>query len=303
MNLESHPEEMLGRAIAGELLVSEQSALDGHLAVCRACAAHLMLASTGQEASSAQPWDNQLNHQAVEHALAAFERRRWSVVLSSLKQKRWLLLTAGMVIALGSAASAAWWHIQHPAHEPVFEGGTRSAPIALAPTTSKRALAAPEARLTLPSAPTMDERATSPQPSRALPSAALLFEQGSALREQNNPDEAIVVFRKLQHLYPRARESRMSFALVGRMLLDRGRPAQALFQFDQHLAQNGEASEEALAGRATALGQMGRFSSEGDTWQKLLDAYPGSVYAGQARNRLSHLQSTPKGPAEIEHSR
>jgi tetratricopeptide (TPR) repeat protein len=303
MNLESHPEETLGRAIAGEILGSEQSSLDQHLAVCRVCAAHLVLARARQEAGSVQPWDTQLNRQAVERALAAFERRPWSVAFSLLTQRRWLLLTAGLLIALGSAASAAWWHTQHPSHEPVFAGGARSATVALAPTLSTRTLAAPEARLVQPSAPTMDERATSAQPSRALPSAALLFEQASALRERNNPDEAIAVFRKLQRLYPRARESRMSFALVGRMLLDRGRPAQALSQFDQHLAQDGEASEEALAGRATALGQMGRFSSESETWQRLLDAYPGSVYASQARNRLSRLQVTPKGPAGIEHSR
>ena len=302
MNLEQHPEEMLDRAIAGELLGSEQPDLDEHLGACRVCAVHLALGRSRQEGGSAQYWDNQLNHQAVEHALAAFERRGWSAVLSSLTRKRWLLLTAGMLVTLGSAASAAWWRMQRPAHEPVFADGAGSAPIALAPTISKRALVAPEARLALPSAP-MDERATSPQPSRALPSAASLFEQASSLREQNNPDEAIVIFRKLQRLYPRARESRMSFALVGRMLLDRGRPAQALSQFDQHLAQNGEASEEALAGRATALGQMGRFSSEGETWQRLLDAYPGSVYASQARDRLSRLQGAPKGPAGIEHSR
>jgi tetratricopeptide (TPR) repeat protein len=255
-----------------------------------------------QKADRDQPWDSQLNRQAVDRALAAFERGRWSVVFSFLTQKRWLLLTAGMLVTLGGAASAAWWHLQRPAREPVIVDGSRSEPIALAPTISKHALTEPEARLALPSAP-MDERTTSPQPSRALPSAALLFEQASALREQNNPDESIAVFRKLQRLYPRARESRMSFALVGRMLLDRGRPAQALSQFDQHLAQNGEASEEAMAGRATALGQMGRFSSEGETWQKLLDAYPGSVYAGQAKNRLSRLQVAPKGPAGIEHSR
>jgi tetratricopeptide (TPR) repeat protein len=302
MNLESHPEDMLGRAIAGELLGPDQSALDEHLALCRACAAHLALARARQEVCVDQPWDSQLNHQAVERALAAFQPSRWADVLSMLMRRRWLLLTAGMLVALASAASAAWWHMQRAARETAFVGGERSAPIALAPTVSKRAIAAPEPSLALPSA-SMDERAASPQASRALPSAASLFEQASALRGQNNLDEAIAVFRRLQHLYPRARESRMSFALVGRMLLDRGRPAQALSQFDQHLAQGGEASEEALAGRATALGQMGRFSSESETWRKLLDAYPGSVYAGQARDRLSRLQGSPKSPAGIELTR
>jgi tetratricopeptide (TPR) repeat protein len=123
------------------------------------------------------------------------------------------------------------------------------------------------------------------------------------LRDRNRVDEAIAVFRKLQQLYPKTRESRVSFALAGRMLLDRGRPAQALAQFDQHLAYGGEASQEALAGRATALGQMGRVSTERETWQKLLDSYPGTVYASQARERLAQMRRLPESLPGIEHSR
>jgi tetratricopeptide (TPR) repeat protein len=125
---------------------------------------------------------------------------------------------------------------------------------------------------------------------RVQPSATSLFEQASALRARNKLDDAILVFRRLQQQFPRSRESRLSFALAGRMLLDRGRPAQALAQFDQHLAQGGEASEEALAGRATALGQMGRLPAERETWQKLVSSYPRSVYASQARDRIFQLR-------------
>jgi tetratricopeptide (TPR) repeat protein len=135
------------------------------------------------------------------------------------------------------------------------------------------------------------------------PSAASLFEQASALRDRNRIDEAIAVFRKLQQLFPSTRESRISFAVAGRMLLDRGRPAQALAQFDQHLAHRGEAPEVALAGRATALGQMGRVSAERETWQKVLDSYPGTVYASQAKERLSQMQRPQEAAAGIEHSR
>jgi tetratricopeptide (TPR) repeat protein len=116
-------------------------------------------------------------------------------------------------------------------------------------------------------------------------------------------DESIAVFRKLQQLFPKTRESRISFAVAGRMLLDRGRPAQALAQFDQHLAYGGEASQEALAGRATALGQMGRVSAERETWQKLLDSYPGTVYASEARERLAQMRRLPEAVPGIEHSR
>jgi tetratricopeptide (TPR) repeat protein len=125
---------------------------------------------------------------------------------------------------------------------------------------------------------------------RVQPSASSLFEQASALRARGRLDDSVTVFRKLQQLFPRSRECRLSYALVGRMLLDRGRPAQALAQFDQHLAQEGEASEEALAGRATALGEMGRVSAERESWQRLLGSYPKSVYASQARDRLFQMR-------------
>jgi tetratricopeptide (TPR) repeat protein len=135
------------------------------------------------------------------------------------------------------------------------------------------------------------------------PSAASLFEHASALRDRNRVDEAIAVYRKLQQRFPETRESRISYAVAGRMLLDRGRPAQALAQFDRHLAHGGEASQEALAGRATALGQMGRLAAEGETWQRLLDSYPGTVYASQAKERLSQMRRPQEAVPSIEHSR
>jgi tetratricopeptide (TPR) repeat protein len=300
MNLEQHPEEMLDRALAGEHLGADQSALDEHLGSCRACAAHIALARARQEAGTASHWDDSLNQQAVEGALASFERGSWRTIFSFLTQRRWLLLTAGFLLALASASSAAWWYRQQHTYEMVPARHERPLPVALAPAPPP--VAVPDPVPALPSAADDDE-ASLPQSSRVAPSAAVLFQQASALREQNRSDEAIGAFRRLQHLYPRARESRMSFAIVGRMLLDRGRPAQALAQFDQHLAQNGEATEEALAGRATALGQMGRLSSEGETWRRLLNVYPGSVYASQAKNRLSQLQDSSKAAAGSEHSR
>ena len=72
-------------------------------------------------------------------------------------------------------------------------------------------------------------------------------------------------------------------------MLDSGHPAQAVAQFDQHLAQRGEAAEEALAGRATALGRMGLRAAESDSWRTLLAEYPKTVYAPHARSRLAEL--------------
>ena len=302
MNLEGHPEAALDRALAGELSETEQRALQQHLAACRACEAHLALARSQQEACAPQPWGRRLDGLAVDYALAHFGRTRWSTLFFFPGRRRWLFATAGMLLAVGSVASAAWWHRQSPASEPIPAQATMVRPVARTSAHPRPAVALSEAPSSL-QAELVDETASPARTLRMRPSAASLFEQASALRDRNRIDEAIAVFRKLQQLFPSTRESRISFAVAGRMLLDRGRPAQALAQFDQHLAHRGEAPEVALAGRATALGQMGRVSAERETWQKVLDSYPGTVYASQAKERLSQMQRPQEAAAGIEHSR
>ena len=301
MNLEVHPEAALDRALAGQLSEAENRALEQHLAACRACEAHLALARSRQEARTPQPWGRHLDSLAVDYALDHFGRRRWSTLFSLPGRRRWLLATAGMLMAVGSVASAAWFHGRRVASEPILAQVTAARPPAR--------IAAPPRPVALSESPAslqaeiMDESSSPTRTLRVRPSAASLFEQASALRDRNRVDEAIAVFRKLQQLFPSTREARVSFAVAGRMLLDRGRPAQALAQFDQHLAHGGEAPEVALAGRATALGQMGRVSAERETWQKVLDSYPGTVYASQAQERLSQMHRPQEAMAGIEHSR
>jgi outer membrane protein assembly factor BamD (BamD/ComL family) len=48
---------------------------------------------------------------------------------------------------------------------------------------------------------------------------------------------------------------------------------------------------------------MGRLSAERETWQKVLDSYPGTVYASQAQERLSQMHRPQEAMAGIEHSR
>ena len=81
----------------------------------------------------------------------------------------------------------------------------------------------------------------------------------------------------------------MSFALAGQLLLERGRPKEALAQFDRHQKVGGDVGEEALAGRADALEQLGRTADAIAAWKSLLERYPGSIYAERARARLARL--------------
>jgi len=205
-------------------------------------------------------------------------------------------------MAVGGVASAAWWHRQGPASEPIPAQASVARPAARTPGAPRPTVALSESPSSL-QAELMDESSSPARTVRMRPSAASLFEHASALRDRNRVDEAVAVFRKLQQLFPSTREARISFAVAGRMLLDRGRPAQALVQFDQHLAHGGEAPEVALAGRATALGHMGRISAERETWQRLLDSYPGTVYASQAKERLSQMRRPQGAVPGIEHSR
>ena len=290
-----HPEELLDWAVDGTLAQVEQQALDRHLAVCGACAAHLAVVRSAQRMSAPQPWDDLLNRRAVERALKAVQRGGWAGAFSVPFWRRWAVVTTAVLIGLGGVAGATWWHARRV---PTDAGQANTvASVVIAPRPSRRAVvaaSAPAPEVIAAAPPSLapdgpDNRAPSHKPARTLPSAASLFEEASALRDQNRPQQAVAVFRRLQRLYPTARETRLSFALAGRLLLDGGHPAQALAQFDQHLAHRGEASEEALAGRATALGRLGRHAAEGQTWRTLLDEYPKTVYAPRAKSRLAEL--------------
>ena len=137
----------------------------------------------------------------------------------------------------------------------------------------------------VPRRPNRRVRSRPPRASSARPAvtAAALFERAGKLRREGHADAAIAVYRRLQETFPEAREAQLSFALAGQLLLERGRPKDALAQFDRHPRLGGDVGEEALAGRAAALEQLARTADAIAAWKSLLERYPGS--------------STPRGHA------
>jgi hypothetical protein len=118
-------------------------------------------------------------------------------------------------------------------------------------------------------------------------SASSLFDEASAARRRGRTLEAAGLYRDLQARFPASAEARLSVAVVARMELDLGEAAAAASDFAAYLATGDRAlREEAMAGRALALGRLGRTGDEAAAWRELLRAYPGSSYAPVARTRL-----------------
>ncbi len=287
MTTDHHPEELVDCARHGALDPYERAILDRHLANCAACAGHLAQAPRFKRELAPRPRDRMLDRRAVEAAMrrmqrsfGAGRRRRWP---------RWLrLAAAGVLLASGVTATAAIvggkisWQapVGSPIIRPVESRAVRSRPPAFAAT------------------PTVPVPADVPRP-RALPAraspfrpsltAAELFDRAGNLRREGRGEAAVAAYRRLEEAFPDAREARLSFALAGQLLLERGQSGDALAQFDRHLKIGGEVGEEALVGRAAALEKLQRTADAIAAWKSLLERYPGSVYAQRARARLAAL--------------
>ncbi|MBN2193754.1 MAG: tetratricopeptide repeat protein [Polyangiaceae bacterium] len=153
--------------------------------------------------------------------------------------------------------------------------------------------AVPPATGGLPAAPPSDgpgEREGTGVPSTKaafqLVAAADLLARANAARGAGRTGEAIELYSALQREYPSSAEARLSHVSLGRLWLARGRAGSALAEFDRYLGSGGPLAEEALAGRAQSLAALGRSEEERATYQQLLQRFPRSVYAIEARRRL-----------------
>ncbi len=199
---------------------------------------------------------------------------------------RALPVATGVGLAVGGALLAAMLlHRSPPPPVTPVEAPTvvmaveAPAPTQLAKAADK--LAEPTLEATASSAPVHHEA-----------TAAQLFGRANDARRKGRDAEATSTYRALQQLFPTSPEAVASHMSLGRLLLDGHHdPGSALAEFDRYLANgsHSELREEALIGRALALGQLQRAEEERRAWQTLLREYPSSMYADQARDRITTL--------------
>lgn len=168
--------------------------------------------------------------------------------------------------------------------ESVTSRATRPVPPISAPTT--RPEAPPDPPVFLTDVP--HERATSPAAGTSLlrPTASELLSRANTARGKGWFTEASELYRQLQREYPGSAEARLSSISLGRIGLTRGQAGTALLEFEEYLQSGGPLAEEALVGKAHALFALGRTDAQRATYRELLQRFPGSVYATEARTHL-----------------
>ena len=310
--VEDHPEHLLDLAGDDGMSDDQRQELYRHIALCLPCATQLRMSSRSLATGRTRPSDVHLDRVAVNVVLqrAKSSSGRWRPAFA----KKWVSVGAGTLLLSSAALAATFLSATYvvgvkeraptasPSFAPAVVTTGRRSHFKLPP----RDLSADVSEVDLAAAPTVASRDTSTaaEPGRLdrftdrftdrfsgrssdRPSAADLFARGRSLRLGGNPTGALTVYRRLQRSYPDSPESHLSYLVAGRMWLDRARPDLAAPQFARYLEAGGSASEEALVGRAIALGRMGRTRDEAADWRRLLSEHPRSVYANRARARLN----------------
>jgi tetratricopeptide (TPR) repeat protein len=122
--------------------------------------------------------------------------------------------------------------------------------------------------------------------------AGLLLRRAGDARQKGEADEAIGLYRKLQHDFRGSPEAILSTVPLGGLLLERRLPRAALGQYDLYLSSShgGLLIPEALYGRGRALAALGDRQEEERNWKRLLGDFPNSAYAPLAQRRLAELR-------------
>jgi len=295
------PDHLLSRARAGTLSGAESSQLEAHLRQCGVCRVALQVGRAFDAAGGPRPGDDRVAARLwreIEVAGRRRQPRRWAWMAAAASVLLASLATAAMVPAVRralplfgpAAGDANRREVGGPARSerarPASGGAQAERPSDGVPAPSAEP-APPEAAGEPPPAPAA--KGSAARTNRAAPAADLLFSQANAARRNADVRKAVALYHELQRLHPAAPEALVSRVALGRLLLERAGDARgALAEFDGYLARapEGALAEEALFGKASALMRLGRASEEKQTWRRLIERFPSSVYAERARERL-----------------
>jgi len=295
-----HPEDLLERASRGAANAEELARLTQHLVGCVVCRVERALVAQAASDTAALP----------DEALVVARLKRASTARLAAPSRRnskrkgaffAIALAAGTVASV--AAAATFVLVRAAAPEASVAAPPSQAPLPPAPphrsesgttTEEPREVAADEA-----AKPNDDGE---PEVARSAPrtavdpaSAAELFSRANQARRDGKTSEAARLYRALQERFSGSSEELVSRVTLGRLLLDRlGDSRGALVQFNSYLASpaGGVLREEAMVGRALALGRLGRTAEERVAWQALLDTFPKSTQRKRAEARLGELGGT-----------
>lgn len=308
-------EDLLALRRTGRLSTDQAKALDAHIQSCPACGLEAALHDELEQVGQPRMGDEVLIAKVVQGALAARSRRPRRLA------RPWMLAAAAALVVLvaGGLASGGMWLYhritlpdrseaapprdskEEPAARARHRTEVPAARVQPAPIEEVSPQRAPAA---MPPPPAERPRALSPRPVAVSPQppassqseVTALFAAANEARRVGNTPRAVRLYTDLQRMYPGTREARLSYISFGRMLLDQGRPSEALSQFDSYLRQtpNDVLAAEALYGRARSLTALHRGPDARRIWAELLSRFPDSVYADLARRQLG---GQGRGPA------
>jgi TolA-binding protein len=283
-----HPDGLFDLERQASLTESERQARDAHLAGCASCRMEHRLRADFAREPLVGSSDRALLDRATLGALAALSQSP----RSASPRKRWASAGVGLLVT-GLAAAA------------VRSGRQPTAPLSpppAAPAIAQHTSAGPASE-TPSLAPSVSDGLGVPTPgasssvSRApLATAPQLFARANAARRAGALPEALTLYRKLLADFPSSREALTSKVTMARALLDtQGNAGEALALFERYAQQApaGNLADEALIGRAEALGRLGRSTDEADAWRALLARFPASAQRTRAEARLAELAPPP----------
>ncbi len=277
-----HPEGLFDLERQASLTESERSLRDRHLASCAACRLeHGFRSDFAREALEGED-DRRLLERAVHGALATV-----TLPPPPRRTARWAVpgvIGAGL-LAAGLAAAAL--HGERATSTP---SEASAAPLADLPVVVPSASSPEEPARVEPPAPAPD--LVPERPRVAALSAAPLFARANAERRAGNVAEALRLYRRLLAEFSTSREARTSEVTMARLLLDtQGDAEEALRLFERYVqaAPSGNLAEEALLGRAEALGRLARSAEETRAWSALVETFPTTVHRARAEARVREI--------------